>query len=298
MIKDNETMKEFISSVLQNNKGFMNEKGKLKKGYNYLADRFNVDPTVIMDVVKDIRKKKTAKDVVRSQPRPSVPNIITKNSTVNTLIIGDLHTPFMLQDYLEWCKQIEKEYKCNKVIFIGDIIDGHSWSYHETDVDGMSVGDELRAGKKQLREAYKLFPTADVTLGNHDLLIMRKARTAGLSMNFIKSFGEIIEAPKTWKFSYEFVYDNVRYIHGSVGNAFKRAMDSRMSTVQGHLHSQAFVQYSVSEKDAIFGLQIGCGVDREQYAFEYAKPMTKKPIISAGVVLENGTVPMIRLMNL
>jgi len=287
--------KEFIKTQLLNNKGYLSSTGVLKKGYAYLAAKFDCTQSLIKEIVSELRKD-FKYEAVTAEDIKTV-NIISKQH-INRLIIGDLHAPWILDGYLEWCKEMEKEYKCNKVMFIGDIIDSGAWSFHEHDVDGLSVGDELSASIKQLQLAYKLFPKADITLGNHDLLVARKARAAGLSQRFIKDFGEIIEAPKEWNFRHEFIYDNVRHIHGSIGNAFIRAKESRMSTVQGHLHSQAFLQYSVSEKDVIYGLQLGCGIDREAFAFDYAKPMPKKPIISAGITLDNGKIPMLRLMNL
>lgn len=283
-----------LVSFLQRNRGY------LKKGAEVLAKKYNMDVKVVRLAMKIAKSNITIKVqpvYIRSQEVVEAKPVITKSNKIgNILVIGDLHAPFILDGYLQWCKQLEKEYNIDKVIFIGDIIDGHSWSYHESDVDGMSVGHELEAAIKQLQLAYKLFPKADVLLGNHDLLIARKAKTAGLSRHFIRDFKDVIQAPKDWTFAEEFIYNNVRYIHGSIGNAFIRAKDSRMSTVQGHLHSQSFVQYSVSEKDAIFGLQIGAGIDHHKYAFEYAKPMTKKPVISAGIVLENGTLPIVKLM--
>ena len=59
------------------------------------------------------------------------------------LIIGDLHCPFDLDGYLDHCTEIYERYDCDKVIFIGDVIDNHYSSYHETDPDGMSGGLEL-----------------------------------------------------------------------------------------------------------------------------------------------------------
>ncbi len=216
----------------------------------------------------------------------------------NVLFVADLHSPWILDGYLEWCQEQQFKYNCGTVIFSGDIIDSNSWSYHEHDVDGMSVGDELEAAKKQLKKVFQMFPVAISLLGNHDLLISRKAKTAGLSQKFIRDFGEVLEAPKTWQFVHEYTKDNVKYIHGSIGNAFKRAVDSRISTCQGHLHSQTFVQWSVSEKDAIFGLQVGSGFDRDMYAFEYAKPFAKKPIIGCGLILDRGTTPIVKIMPL
>ena len=41
------------------------------------------------------------------------------------LVIGDIHLPFERKDYLQFCKDTYKEYQCNRVVFIGDIIDSH-----------------------------------------------------------------------------------------------------------------------------------------------------------------------------
>ncbi len=216
----------------------------------------------------------------------------------NVLFIPDLHAPFIKYGVLEWILEEQKRYDCGKVIFAGDIIDGHAWSYHEHDPDGMSVGDELSAAKIQLYKWYEAFPEAICLLGNHDLLISRKAKTAGLSSQFIKDFGSVIEAPSKWKFKLEHIENNVLYHHGSVGDAFKVAKDRRISTCQGHLHSKTFVQWSVSEVDSIFGLQVGWGADRDRYAFDYGKGFATKPVISCGIILDKGRTPIVKLMPL
>lgn len=243
---------------------------------------------------KDFSKTPWGKKLKQFEPKVDT----TKYNPDNVLFIADLHSPWILDGYLEFCKEQQKKYDCGTVIFSGDIIDSGAWSYHEHDPDGFSVKDELHAAKKQLQKVYSMFPTAISLLGNHDLLISRKAKTAGLSQEFIKGLAEVLEAPKGWSFVHEYTKDNVKYIHGSTGNAFKRAVDSRISTCQGHLHSQTFVQWSVSEKDAIFGLQVGAGFDRDKYAFDYAKPFPKKPVISCGIILDKGTTPFVKLMPL
>ena len=40
-------------------------------------------------------------------------------------------------------------------------------------------------------------------------------------------------------------------------------------------------------------MQVGCGVDRRSYAMAYAKHFAKSYKLSCGVVLENGTLPMV-----
>jgi hypothetical protein len=71
-----------------------------------------------------------------------------------------------------------------------------------------------------------------------------------------------------------------------------------MSTCQGHFHAKTFVQWSVSEKDSIFGMQVGWAADRHKYAFDYGKPFANKPIISLGVILDKGRTPIVKLMDL
>lgn len=119
-----------------------------------------------------------------------------------------------------------------------------------------------------------------------------------MSERFIKDFADIIEAPKNWNFHDQLIQDNVLYLHGSFGDAFKRALATRMSVVQGHLHSKSFVEWSVSEKDRIFGLQVGCGIYRHAYAMAYGKPFAKKPVIGSGLILEGGRLPLVDLMDL
>ena len=55
-----------------------------------------------------------------------------KQEGSNILVIGDLHEPFCLDAYLDFCKEQYDKFNCNEVIFIGDIIDNHFSSYHET----------------------------------------------------------------------------------------------------------------------------------------------------------------------
>ena len=59
------------------------------------------------------------------------------------LVIGDLHEPFCLDGYLQHAKEVYAKHNCNKVVFIGDVIDNHYSSFHEPDPDGMGGGDEL-----------------------------------------------------------------------------------------------------------------------------------------------------------
>ena len=68
------------------------------------------------------------------------------------------------------------------------------------------------------------------------------------------------------------------------------------STVQGRHHTDAYVQWKVGSNSKIFGMQVGCGIDKESYAMAYGK-WFPKPAIGAGVVI-NGKTAINVLMDL
>ena len=221
-------------------------------------------------------------------------NHITKKES-RILVIGDLHCPFDLDEYFDFCKETYENYNCTQTVFIGDVIDNHYSSYHETDVDGYSGGEELDLAIERLRRYYKEFPIADIILGNHDRLIMRKAQTSAIPKKWIKNFKEVLEVP-TWNFTERIEYDGVQYIHGESGTARTKSRADMQSTVQGHLHTQAYTEYSVGRTFKIFGTQTGCGIDFSSYAMAYAKA-GKKPAIGCAVII-GGHTPINCMMNL
>ena len=213
----------------------------------------------------------------------------------NVLVVGDLHEPFCLDEYLDWCKQQYIYWGCTDVVYIGDIIDNHYSSYHETDADGMGGADELELAIKRISRWYKAFPEATVIIGNHDRMIFRKGQTSAIPSKWIKSYKEVLEVPN-WEFVDRLEIDGVQYIHGEGGTARTICRADMMNTVQGHLHTQCYIEHYVGQNFRIFGMQVGCGIDHDSYAMAYAK-RGKKPAIACGVVL-NGKVPINLLMRL
>ena len=203
------------------------------------------------------------------------------------LVIGDLHAPFVLPGYLEHCKQVYANYNCNQVIYIGDILDNHAFSYHEPDPDGLSPGSERKMAKKFVKEWYNAFPVADVLIGNHDRMASRKAMTGGVPAAWIRSYNDVLGTPN-WNWVETIVYDNVLYEHGEGGQAKTKAKNNMMSSVCGHIHTEAYVMWFVGKKFRVFGMQVGCGVDAKSYAAAYARNF-KKQAIGCGVVIGGHT---------
>ena len=237
----------------------------------------------------------------RYRLRPNEIQVIQKlreQKINNILVIGDLHEPFCLDEYLNWCVEQYKIWNCTEVIFIGDVIDNHFSSYHETSIsnDLLTGSDELDLAIKRIARWYNAFPKATVIIGNHDRLIMRKAQTSAIPSKWIKSYKEVLEVPK-WNFVERYEKDGVQFIHGEGGTASTKCRADMMNTVQGHLHTQCYVQNFVGNNFRIFGVQVGCGIDHESYAMAYAK-YGKKPAISCAVILNNGKIPINLLMPL
>lgn len=219
----------------------------------------------------------------------------------NVLIIGDTHFPFEREGYLDHLIRSRRNYNCGTIVHIGDVVDNAYSSFHESNPDGHSAGDELAYAVEQLRPLYKEFPNVKVCLGNHDLIINRKAFSNGVSKRWIKGLDEVLEV-KGWDFDIEHTVHNVLYVHGTGTSgqnaAYNVALNRRMSVVQGHLHSEANLRYNVSKNDIIFGMQVGCGVDDRKYAFDYAKANPRKFIISCATVQNAGKLPILLPMDL
>ena len=210
----------------------------------------------------------------------------------NVLVIGDIHCPFELEGYRDFCYAQYLKFNCNRVIFIGDIIDQHYSSYHETDPDGLGGGDELAYAKKQLAAWYKLFPVAEVTAGNHDDLIIRKAFSSGVPKEWIKGFSEVLGTPG-WTFVKEVVSNDVRYIHGhKSGKPRMAAKRDMLSTVSGHFHTDFYLEYNNGIGKSVFGMAVGCGIDTTSYAMGYMKG-GKTEALGCAVVLNDGTLPIL-----
>jgi len=202
------------------------------------------------------------------------------------LVIGDLHCPFEKEGYFEFCLETYDRFNCNQVVFIGDLVDSHATSRHETDPDGMSAKTELERAIEDLQKWREAFGVATVIVGNHDRVVMRRAFSSSIPSMWIKSFNEVLGTSWDWTERAEF--DGVQYVHGEGGSARAKAKNDMQSTVQGHIHTQAYVEHFCGNRNRIWAMQVGCGLDRDTYAAAYAKHY-KKQAIGCGVVIGGHT---------
>lgn len=217
------------------------------------------------------------------------------------LVIADTQAPFIHQDYLRFLKAVQKKFKTTITVHVGDLIDHHALGDWDHDPDGFSAGDELKEAIKKLQPYYKAFPNMKVCKGNHDERIFRRAMKYGIPRAYLREYREFLLAPKGWKWQDRVEIDNVIYKHGlgysGVNGAINAAKDELKSCVIGHLHADAGVLFWANSQVLLFGMNVGSGIDKDSYAFEYGKHMRKKPILSCGVVVDGNPVLVTMHLN-
>lgn len=202
--------------------------------------------------------------------------------------IGDLHCPFNHPNYLSFLLDTFDKWNVTDVIYIGDVVDLHALSRHQTEPVAKGVVSEYNLAIKELHKYYEAFPKARICIGNHDKIPERQAATLGMPEIFLRSFRDLWELPEGYEVDNHFIIDDVMYHHGTnacgINGAINKALNERMSVVQGHEHSSFKIDYRANARDIIFGCSCGCGVDNTAYAFEYGKLAPRKPILGTAII--------------
>jgi len=210
------------------------------------------------------------------------------NPDLVILAIPDLHIPFHHPDAFRFLKDIRDEFNPDLVVCLGDEVELASLSFHDKNPDAPSAKDEYLASLGHLQDLYKLFPDVLVCNSNHTSRPYRVAFSAGMSSHMMKSYNELLNAPKGWSWHDRIIIQNVCYIHGdpkSGANATKAWMnENRMSTIHGHIHGWGGVQYSSSPFKQIVGMNAGCLIDLEAIAFKYGSKYANKGTLGCGII--------------
>ena len=104
------------------------------------------------------------------------------------LVIGDLHEPVSHPAYMRFCQDMKRKWKCDTVVFIGDVVDWHAISFHASHPECPGPADEYELAKARIAQWYKKFPEAMVCIGNHDERPGRLVESVNVPAKFIPYF--------------------------------------------------------------------------------------------------------------
>ena len=125
----------------------------------------------------------------------------------SVLIISDTHIPYHVPELNGIFKLLKKKYKPDRVINIGDEVDKHAMSFHDSDPDLPSAGDELKLSIPLIKELEKMFPKMDLLDSNHGSLIYRRALKHGIPKAYLKDYNEFLGVGKKWKWHDDLTID-------------------------------------------------------------------------------------------
>lgn len=208
-----------------------------------------------------------------------------------TLIISDMHAPYHHPDAIPFLCTVREHFKTESTISVGDETDGHALSFHDHIPDLKSSGDELDAAIEVMGTLHTAFPKMRLCESNHGSLLYRKAVAHGIPTKMIRKLEEIYKVPGwTW---HEEVMDEIRpgvsiCVRHSFGINISTALPRQggVCIVQGHHHGKLNVEYLETPTVRIFGMTVGCLVDKRSLAFAYNRLQQTRPILGCGVIVK------------
>ena len=219
---------------------------------------------------------------------------------MNRLIISDPQIPFQHPDCIPFIKRVKKEFNIpdEGMCCVGDELDNYFGGLWKKSPEAAHTpNSEIRASLDILTEWYCEFPQMKLATSNHGTRWQRKAAEAEIPSQLLRQYREVINAPEGWQWAKRWQFNDGHpwlLEHGDDwggGDPHVQAtLYNGISTAIGHYHSKASVTYLNTGLKQMWAMVTGSIIDFDQYAFEYARKSKLKPVISLGVVVDNGRV--------
>lgn len=218
------------------------------------------------------------------------------------LIISDLQIPFEHEKALKFCSYLRDHYSIPNanILNVGDEVDNLAGGLYPKDPDAIhSARGELREAKLKIQEWSLAFPQMKVCISNHGMRWIKKAAAAEIPEQMMRAYQDVLEIPVNWSYAYKWHIPTkhpFQIIHGmelSGKTPYRQAAEMfTISTAFGHLHSSAGVSYVETLQGMRWGFNTGCLIDREAYAFKYAKGHRYMANCGVGVIFNEGLTPL------
>lgn len=215
-----------------------------------------------------------------------------KYNTKSILVISDQHIPYEHPDMFDFLQAVKAKYKPTMVLNIGDELDKHALSFHDSDSDLPSAGDELKLATVKLKRMEKLFPEMVLVDSNHGSMALRKFKHHGIPMKYLATQHEIYGVSNKWQWVHSLTVklpngQECYFCHGMSKNGIKLAAQRGTNVVQGHYHTEFKLEYIGNPSNLLFSMQVGCLIDSKALAFAYDRLNLNRPIIGMGVIVNS-----------
>lgn len=217
------------------------------------------------------------------------------------LFISDMHIPYHHEGTINFLKMLKARYNPTRIICLGDELDKHALSFHTSDPDLRSAGDELLVSLPVIAELHDLFPVMDLLSSNHGSLVWRKAKEHGIPRHYIKSYNDVLGVGEGWVWHDDIILDledgqKVYVHHGKSSDAIKTSQAMGMSHVCGHYHNSFGVKYWANPQGLYWAMNAGCLINDSSLAFAYNNVNLHRPIIGTCMLIDG--VPILEAMPL
>lgn len=260
--------------------------------WRQIAEMLKVPKSTVSDYLRDYFNMSKIPDV--SQDR---------HNNERILFISDMHIPYNHPKLLPFLEGLKVRYDPTRVICLGDEVDKHAMSFHDSDPDLPSAGDELLRALPIIKDVESLFPVVDVIDSNHGSMVYRKAKAHGIPRRYIRSYNDVLGVGDGWQWHMDLTLDmspwdkpDVYVHHGKSNKAIRTSQAMSMSHVCGHFHESFGIEFWANPKGLYFGMNAGCLIDDDQLAFAYNNANLKRPIIGTGLIIEG--IPVLEAMAL
>lgn len=214
------------------------------------------------------------------------------------LVVPDMHAPYQHPDTLRFLVEVREKFLPDLTVCLGDELDYHSLSFHDSDPNLDSAGTELEKAKAFMKKFHREFPELLMCHSNHGSMVFRRAKAHGIPVQMVRAYRDVLfpshRAPK-WSWAYSWSINTplgpVMFKHQTTGILADAAHNST-NLVVGHEHGKFGVEYSASSAHLYYGAYAGCLIDKDSLAFAYGKHSLRKPIIGCLVIIAGKPVPV------
>ena len=255
------------------------------------------------NLAKTDRALKEMRKYIKPQPDDDIgPDLFLPERAERILVIPDQHMPYHHPDMIPFLVAVRDTFKPDLVVNLGDELDHHAMSFHDSDPNLDSAGIELEKALPTLHALEREFPQMLICHSNHGSMSFRRAKAHGVPVQYLKRYRDVLfpnGGGDGWHWAYAWRIDTdlgpVMFKHQSSASIVSDAAHNQANVVVGHHHGKFSVEYAASSAALYYGMYCGCLIDKDSLAFAYGKHTQYKPIVGCAVIL-NGVPTLIPML--